>query len=42
MQNTLTLISQNCVTHCLISWHDAVHYVKAATANLCAAVLDDK
>lgn len=38
----LTLISQNGVTHCLISWHDAINYTKAATTNFCSALLDDK
>lgn len=42
MQNTLTQVSQNSVTHCLISWHCAINYAKAATTNFCGAVLDDK
>lgn len=42
LQNTLTAISPNGATRCLISWHQAINYTKVATTNFCAAVLDDK
>lgn len=42
MQNTLTPISPNGATRCLISRHQAINYTKVATTNFCAAVLDDK